>query len=340
MKDFYVKLTSGSNRFEFPDNKAARFKNRLPYLLQFKEPGWKVGMADIHVPRAPRPLAIKDPFLFQFRWHFKNGDTYNAVTLDILEEQLVHLRPHITNGTQFMTAVKRLYYQQLHDLTVAEDQLGENVKDEDGEDEFKRYYTQMYRTDDQFFLDNSETYTGDTTRYPQMFIGFQLAKDMGWIKEVRVQDPDGDMVSVYSLGNNLRKEFPEDMVYDETEIEESAGEFFKVDHDALQLSCYCSWVFSYLDEGYEKAFGANQRQLFVYSNIVQSIPVGVRMTNLLGDIPYSLERRGYEMQHIRYIPVRGELLDIVEIVVKEEDDAEVHFEAGNTVVTLHFKYVG
>ena len=53
MKEFYVKVTSESGTVEFPDNKANHFKNRLPYPLQFRESGWKVGMTSISHPVPP-----------------------------------------------------------------------------------------------------------------------------------------------------------------------------------------------------------------------------------------------------------------------------------------------
>lgn len=43
MKGFYVQVMSTSSTTQFPDNKPSLVKNRLPYLLQFKEMGWKVG---------------------------------------------------------------------------------------------------------------------------------------------------------------------------------------------------------------------------------------------------------------------------------------------------------
>ena len=44
MSDFYVQLLSNASTAEFPSNRPNHFKNRMPYPLQFREPGWKVGM--------------------------------------------------------------------------------------------------------------------------------------------------------------------------------------------------------------------------------------------------------------------------------------------------------
>ena len=68
MKDFYVQLTSIASQTEFPSNASNSFKNRLPHPLQFREPGWKVGMSAISLPVAPRKIKLNEPFLFRFEW--------------------------------------------------------------------------------------------------------------------------------------------------------------------------------------------------------------------------------------------------------------------------------
>ena len=68
MKDFYVQLMSNASTVEFPANKANSFKNRLPTPLQFREPGWKVGLANLSLPEAPRRMKLNDPFLFRIQW--------------------------------------------------------------------------------------------------------------------------------------------------------------------------------------------------------------------------------------------------------------------------------
>ena len=48
-----MQVTSESGTTEFPDNKANHFKNLLPYPLQFRESGWKVGLTSISHPIPP-----------------------------------------------------------------------------------------------------------------------------------------------------------------------------------------------------------------------------------------------------------------------------------------------
>ena len=53
MKDLYVQLMSNASTAEFPANNAHSFKNRLPNPLQFREQGWRVGLASITYPIPP-----------------------------------------------------------------------------------------------------------------------------------------------------------------------------------------------------------------------------------------------------------------------------------------------
>ena len=53
MKEFYVQLMSNASTVEFPSNCANNFKNRLPNPLQFRESGWKVGLASLSYPTPP-----------------------------------------------------------------------------------------------------------------------------------------------------------------------------------------------------------------------------------------------------------------------------------------------
>jgi len=78
MKDFYGQLMSNASTFEFTDNKANSFKNRLPYPLTFVDKEWKVGLVGISYPIPPaRPHQVPahrthnfddDDLLCHFEW--------------------------------------------------------------------------------------------------------------------------------------------------------------------------------------------------------------------------------------------------------------------------------
>ena len=119
--------------------------------------------------------------------------------------------------------------------------------------------------------------------------------------------------------------------------------YYKTDEDYLYLSMFVNWVFTDLDRSFDDAFGDHiayhipKRPLSVYSNAGRSVITGDKVTHLLREVPYNLEEIGYEPKHIQYIPLRSDVVDIIEVQVSESDGSLVNFEPGDTVVTLHYK---
>ena len=70
---------------EFPSNQPNHFKNRLPYPLQLKELGWKVGVSSISLLEAPRKMNLSD--LFCIRWVELVDPQYGMYA-----EELIHIR--------------------------------------------------------------------------------------------------------------------------------------------------------------------------------------------------------------------------------------------------------
>ena len=80
--------------------------------------------------------------------------------------------------------------------------------------------------------------------------------------------------------------------------------------------------------------------MFLYSDVGGSSVVGNQVTDLLREAHFNREGRGsqyFEPLHIQYIPVRKEVLDIIEVQVVETTGELVKFGEGNAIVTLHFK---
>ena len=117
-------------------------------------------------------------------------------------------------------------------------------------------------------------------------------------------------------------------------------------NEVLQLSPYCNWRFYYLDEAYQKTFGGgvitmgkpHRAPFYVYTNAGQSTVTGNQITDLLREIPHDPTKMSYEPRHILYLPVRVDVMDIIETQVAENDGTLVNFASGVTTVTLHFKY--
>ena len=110
--------------------------------------------------------------------------------------------------------------------------------------------------------------------------------------------------------------------------------------DYLQLSMSCSWRFTNLNVAFRSVVGEPTRSLHVYSDVAGSSIVGYRVTELLREVKYKREGRGtiyVEPLHIQYIPLRNEMIEIVQTQVAETNGDLVKFGEGNTIVTLHFK---
>ena len=191
-------------------------------------------------------------------------------------------------------------------------------------------------------IDNTRTSTSieinNSPRYPKLSIGIELAKAMRWIVMGTLEDGQPG----YVLGPNLRRDFPTHIVPKTVDLVIPANNgdrmFYKIDPDVLHLSCFINWVFMDLDASFERAFGINQRSMYLYSNVGRSMVVGNQVTDLLREVPYSLEKRYFEPNKIQYLPVRSDSLDIIETQVAEVDGKLVEFSPGVTSVTLHFKH--
>ena len=97
-----------------------------------------------------------------------------------------------------------------------------------------------------------------------------------------------------------------------------------------------------LNKAFDRLKGTTSRSLFVYSNAAQSSVIGNQVTDLLREVNYVRKGEGvvfFEPLHIRYIPVRSSVLDIIETQIAETDGplAKFKFGEGRTIVTLHFR---
>ena len=341
MKDFHVQLTSIVSQTEFPSNASNSFKNRLPHPLQFREPGWKVGMNSISLPAAPRKIKLNEPFLFRFGW-IELVDPDNTLYTDIIQdvrERDLDFTPR--TGTEFMNWVRDRYVWALGDQAVADLQLFKK-KTSDG-DPTELLYTIMHPVvNGECLIDNSSTCTtikiNNGARYPKLTVGLELAKKMQWIMMGRLDNGQPG----YVLEPHLRKDFPTGVVPTAVDVQQpiNNGErrFYKIDNDGLHLSCSIDWVFMNLDESYERAFGSTRRPLHVYSSAGQSTVMGNQVTDLLREVPYALSERYFEPRLVQYLPLRTDVIDIIETQVAENTGELVNFESGVTSVTLHFKY--
>ena len=89
-------------------------------------------------------------------------------------------------------------------------------------------------------------------------------------------------------------------------------------------------------------FGNTSRSLFVYSDVGGRSVLGDQITDFIREVNYKRQGKGsyyFEPTHLQYIPLRKQLLDIIQIQIAEATGALTTFGRGITTVTFHFKQV-
>ena len=230
------------------------------------------------------------------------------------------------------------FYRQ---LSLVESSGGQTLRASNG----KRYYPLLQWEGDQLLMNNRLTFLTKTVdeERPEILFGRKLVEAMNWMLK--------DRFGTWDLRGNLVKEIHNDTVPDNIQTDWKKGVdsndwsvFWIYTDEGLRLSPYCNWRFYNLDKAYQKTFGGgsttpHRSPLYVYSNVGQSMVTGNQVTDLLREIPHDPTRMTYESRHVLYLPVRVDVMDIIETQVSENDGTLVDFVSGVTTITLHFKYV-
>jgi len=342
MSDFYITLPSHSSKNEFPENKANGFKIRLPNPIHLEGHGWKVGLFSIDMPDAHVTLPSFTDFegkvtLAYTAWRrvepgTSNGHSFGEAFFDT--ENVKEVFSNV-NGVEFMKSIIS-YFERERIFGYSGPRLNSKYVTNDG----KRTYVAFKWEGEDLVTDNKDILRSRTDR-PALRFNVDLALKMGWLKK------SGNS---YVLGPNLQVEFLEDVIPDIRgngdlyDSDGNAGFFLVVKNplrtsDFLRLSIFCNWRFLNLNKAFESVIGSSSRSLLVYSNVGGGSVVGNQVTDLLREV--NLIRKGagvqyFEPTHIQYIPVRKEVLDIIEVQVAESTGELTTFGAGNTIATLHF----
>lgn len=335
---FYVQVLSSSNKSEYPNNRPNYFKNRLPYPLRFPERGWKVGLSSISIPDAKvniYNLVKQEEFLFFMRWIIHVPTQYGGInrregTATCAPDD-IHRLYSIVDGVSLMKAMIN-FFEQRRILNYDGPIFGSKFVTDSG----KRLYVKFRWEGEDMIMDNTEVYTA-LVKSPLFSIHQTLAIKMGWLRKSN----DG----TFALGPNLRQEFVNDVIPDLKntvhDLQDDNGNpvFWNVQNDHFVSSTTCNWRFMNLNNAFQNVVGEKSRSLFVYSDVGGS-NVGNQVTDLLREINFHREGKGikyFEPLHIQYIPVRKEVVDIIETQVAETTGELSNFGEGNTILTLHFK---
>jgi len=339
MSDFYISLPSHSSKNEFPENKANSFNIRLPNPIHLEGHGWKVGLFSIAMPDAhvtiPSFGDSEDKVILSFSaWRrVDSSDTHRYGEAYFDTHDLKEVFSNV-DGIGFMKSMISYFYKQ-RIFKNSGPKFGAKYVTNDG----KRTYVKFKWEGEDLVLDNKNIFR-TIVQVPAFHVNVELAYKMGWLKNGRG----------YELGPNLQIEFVEDVIPDISVVgdvhdDDGSPVFWAVttnkggNGDFLRLSIYCNWRFLNLNESYESLIGSSSRSLLVYSNVGGGSVVGNQVTDLLRE--GNLIRKGagvqyFEPTHIQYIPVRKEVVDIIEVQVAESTGELVTFGDGNTIATLHF----
>jgi len=122
---------------------------------------------------------------------------------------------------------------------------GESVVTTDG----KNFYPVFRWEGDDLILDNSKTFLKEvgTRIHPELLFGVKLVEAMKWIRR---EDPNTGFFMMTGKLNTEADGVPTDVNRDWTYIdrEHTYAEYWSYSTEGLQLSSYCNWRFTYLDE--------------------------------------------------------------------------------------------
>ncbi len=278
MKELYVKPLSNASTQEFPENTTHSFKNRLPYRIHLREPGWKVGLVNMALPPCRPRLPTDDTFLFRFEWNIL-ADPQNMYATEVGLIRAADISYPCKTGTELLTMVSNKYQWMMRNQTVSDLRFTEKGTNH-------KLYSTFRRLDEGVFeLNNEGVVLSTPAIFPKVAIGKHLALAMGWIRLGKLQNLQPGCV----LGFNLRKEFLDDRVLEATDLIQAQNNgdeiFYVIDHDVLKLSCFCNWRFTNMDEAFTAAFGVKHNTLYMYSNVGQSQVTGHHVTDLLREVP-------------------------------------------------------
>ena len=342
---FFVTLPSHSSQKEFPGNTSNAFKVRLPTPLRLMGDGWKVGLSSISLPDTNvnlSALADLEEDIFGETCYIILGRQRINKTFN-LKLQILQDDGWVVNGVSFMKTILKWTDKWFQEENWQS--YGFHYK----ENNKNTCLTWTWQGED-LFLDNSHVarhqYTSGAVQNYSPFAAFNkhVCLKMGWFVETE---------SGFQLGPNLIMSFLNGKVPAKNEVDfvtvpASDPLYFTSATDNnnvtwIFLSMRVNWTFINLNQAFRSVIQDPRRTLHVYSDVGSSTMVGDKIVDLLREVKYDRTSRGqvyFEPQHIQYIPVRREVMDIIEVQVADTigtGDDLAKFGPGHTLVTLHFK---
>ena len=292
-----------------------------------------MGMVSLSLPTIPVVgedfVGNAEPLLY-VRWHERVYDKddqgndewfHERRELTLRGQDMKKEMASSSTGSQFFHQLVYRYQQERAKRTQPKNKWTEN-------DGLKLYPTFEWTSEGDLLLNT--TNVDYKRQVAHVSWGKSLALKMGWIEQVSPGQ--------YRLGPNLLQEFQGmSTIPTPTDVRDTGNK--KVDGDYVKLSLSCPWRFVNVNDKFRPSSEfPSTRPLHVYCDVGTSSMVGGRITDILREIKYHpKDTTHFEPRHIQYVPVRNEVVEIVETQMAETNGDLVQFGEGRTLLTLHFK---
>ena len=261
MNEFYVTLRSDQGKTEFPNNQVSEFRTRLPIPLEFKDPGWKVGLVSASIRSFPSPVKLNEilkPFVNRLAnvtwwWKLKTQPQIKESSATSFRDQLYY--DGIKDGVTFM---KNLIYAIDQPMQRSRKE-GMKTRDEKG----RRYLVWKWEGDD-LVINNEDVTSILTSNWrPLLQLDKNFALRMGWIKETSE--------GTFDSNRNLLMEHYHEIIPAPSDVVGHA--FFEIGVSSIALSSLCSWRFVNLNSAFEKLLKSIHPPTLIFSLFFKFIPI-------------------------------------------------------------------
>lgn len=326
---------------EFPNNTNVSFKVRLQSPLTVPSPEWEVALASLSIPKrsvgiADVGLASADTRVLEVRMYYEDvgAGTKSRAIIQVKAGELFENVHHVvTSGVEMWQRLSNLLHDKIMELlrTKAHEKVGAMQV---YIDECPKIVVDPVRQTTTF--DMSMT----AKDRPTVGLNLKFANEAGivyydktskkWLLNpdvVRFTLPEG----VKTLTNGDKSKYWRETSY--------ANQLpYTVKNGLILLASDFSWQVHAIDRHFKQMSSANARAIFVYSDVVQSTPMGPQRHHLLRELYLPEEshdpRQMVEPLHYQWIPIAKMKTETIDVTLADLKGKLVKLPQGQTTITL------
>ena len=347
MTDFMLTLPSDSSSSSFPTNKPNRYKVKLPHQIYLPHDDWEVALYTISLPATQTVLDKKYLGDFPVIYHIA---TNNPPRLDnkefyVKDEDLTNAHIPVKTGLSFWKKIVQALRNDFYRELKGGDRWG-NVDNFHSLADFK-----WEKRGDEWDLHIINSDLPGKSRANYLDINLELAQAFGLV----VKNTDDKGATYWTLGPSIEIKHTEGPVLPKPSDSGITG-FWRVyenstktlpapagrvtNYSALRLYSFNDWYITDINGNFQRAFGNENKTLFVYADVAHTQIVGESMTDMIKEIVYINKFKGptqFEPIHLHFIPIRKNVFDTVEVAITEVDGKLADLTGGSTILTLLFQ---